>query len=147
MSASKNFQLNGSIGVVVKALGGERAGHKYFKRVPKAGGGYTYYYTKKEWDDAVTEALKRAHKERKPDRKKEEINAALKRLKDERKGQKQEGRDEPEKNQIKERRAVKVAQPHPRSREDREKDFYDDLTDKSFSPIGEAVRKAMEAGK
>lgn len=40
-----------SIICVVKALGGERAGHKYFRRVPKAGGGYTYYYTRKEWEE------------------------------------------------------------------------------------------------
>ena len=36
---------------LMKAKGGEKAGHKYYKRVPVSGGKYKYYYTKEEWNN------------------------------------------------------------------------------------------------
>lgn len=36
--------------VLIKARSGEeKAGHRYYKREPKAGGGYKYYYTKEQY--------------------------------------------------------------------------------------------------
>lgn len=34
---------------LARRVGYEKPGHKYFKRVPKVGGGYAYYYTKQDW--------------------------------------------------------------------------------------------------
>ena len=47
--------------VLRKALGAPKAGHKYFKRTPKAGGGYTYYYTKQDWEKKHPGGEKTSH--------------------------------------------------------------------------------------